>query len=128
MRIQWRKLNNTLLKAFTIKNVITHLIILNPDKILTQVQDTISTLEFNLKVKLPNSLKIGIYIHVSCMVERLVIRQPLFEYTRDRLWRRHRGPNRHFHPRRHQRTGKPRGPHSTAEAVDRGKESAANWN
>ncbi|MBU3133852.1 sigma 54-interacting transcriptional regulator [Clostridium gasigenes] len=74
------ELNNTLLKAFTINNVITHLIILNPDKILTQVQDAISTLEFNLKIKLPNSLKIGIYIHTSCMVERLVIRQPLLEH------------------------------------------------
>lgn len=74
------ELNDTLLKAFTITNVITHLIILNPDKILTQVQDTISTLEFNLKIKLPNALKVGIYIHVSCMVERLVIREPLLEY------------------------------------------------
>ncbi len=73
-------ISNTILKEFTLTNVINHLIILNPDKILGQVQDAISTLEFNLKVKLPNSLKVGIYIHVSCMVERLVIRQPMLEY------------------------------------------------
>ena len=46
------ELNNTLLKEFTLTNVINHLIILNPEKILTQVQDAISRLEYNLNIKL----------------------------------------------------------------------------
>lgn len=74
------ELNNTLLKEFTLSNVINHLIILNPEKILTQVQDAISKLEYNLKVRFPNALKIGIYIHISCMIERLVIKQSVVKY------------------------------------------------
>lgn len=74
------ELNNTLLKEFTLTNVINHLIILNPEKILTQVQDAISRLEYNLNIKFPNQLKIGIYIHVSCMIERLVIKQSGIDY------------------------------------------------
>lgn len=74
------ELNNILLKEFTLTNVINHLIILNPEKILTQVQDAISNLEYNLNLKFPNQLKIGIYIHASCMIERLVIKQSIVEY------------------------------------------------
>ena len=87
------EINTTLLKVFTINNVINHLIILNPDKILTQVQEAISTLEYNLKLKFPNSLKIGIYIHISCMMERLVIREPLVEYKNIEAFMQ---CNRHF--------------------------------
>lgn len=76
------EINDTLLKEFTLKNVINNLIILNPDKILSQVQDAINNLEFNLKLKFHNSLKLGLYIHVSCMIERLVVKKPLLEYKK----------------------------------------------
>lgn len=74
------KINKEAVKLFTLENVLNYLTILNPDKIVDQVEDALITLERSLEFKLENDLKISLYIHISCMIERLVIKDPIMNY------------------------------------------------
>ncbi|GKU31605.1 sigma 54-interacting transcriptional regulator [Clostridium folliculivorans] len=74
------KINKEAVKLFTLENVLNYLTILNPDKIVDQVEDALTALERSLGFKLENDLKIGLYIHISCMIERLVIKDPIMSY------------------------------------------------
>lgn len=74
------KINKEAVKLFTLENVLNYLTILNPDKIVDQVEDALTTLERSLGFKLENDLKLSLYIHISCMIERLVIKDPIMNY------------------------------------------------
>lgn len=74
------KINKEAVKLFTLENVLNYLTILNPDKIVDQVEDALTNLERSLGFKLENDLKISLYIHISCMIERLVIKDPIMNY------------------------------------------------
>lgn len=75
------KINKEAVKLFTLENVLNYLTILNPDKIVDQVEDALTTLERSLGFKLENDLKLSLYIHISCMIERLVIKDPIMNYS-----------------------------------------------
>jgi len=70
-------INREVVKSFTLYNVVNYLTILNPDKILDQVEQALSKLEIGLGFHFPNNLRISLSIHVCCMIERLVIKEPL---------------------------------------------------
>ncbi|WP_459477948.1 sigma 54-interacting transcriptional regulator [Clostridium saccharoperbutylacetonicum] len=74
------KINKEAIKLFTLENVLNYLTILNPDKIVDQVEEALITLERIFGFKLENNLKISLYIHISCMIERLVIKDPIVNY------------------------------------------------
>lgn len=74
------QINREVVKSFTLHNVVNYLTILNPDKILDQVEQALYTLEIGLGFKLQNNLKISLYIHICCMIERLVIKEPIVKY------------------------------------------------
>ncbi|WP_158734560.1 sigma 54-interacting transcriptional regulator [Alteribacillus sp. YIM 98480] len=73
-------LNKNILKLFSIQSVIDHLTILNPDKIIHHVDETITVLQEELDMTLTNSSKISLYVHLSCLIERLVKKQPIETY------------------------------------------------
>lgn len=66
------QLNQSIIKYFSLENVLKHITILNPDKILDHVEAAIEILQYELKVKFTNDIKICLYVHVSCLIERLV--------------------------------------------------------
>lgn len=74
------KINKEAVKLFTLENVLNYLTILNPEKIVEQVEQALTTLERGIGFKFPNDLKISLYIHISCMIERLVIKDPIMSY------------------------------------------------
>ena len=74
------KINRETVKLFTLENVLNYLTILNPDKIIDQVEQALITLERGIGFKFQNDLKISLYIHISCMIERLVIKDPIMTY------------------------------------------------
>lgn len=76
------KINREVVKLFTLENVINYLTILNPSKIIDQVESALYNLEIGVGFKLPNNLKISLYIHISCMIERLVIKDPIMNYNK----------------------------------------------
>jgi sigma-54 dependent transcriptional regulator of gfr operon len=66
---------------FSLQNVINHLTILNPDKIIDMVESVVLRLETGLKFKFENELKISLFIHVSSMIERIITKDEIIEYN-----------------------------------------------
>ncbi|MEW8997494.1 MAG: sigma 54-interacting transcriptional regulator [Thermoanaerobacter sp.] len=75
------QVNQKIVRLFSLQNVLHHLTILNPDKIIVQVEKAISDLERFIGIRFSNDLKISLYIHVSVMVERLVMKEPITSYS-----------------------------------------------
>ncbi|HEY8361316.1 MAG TPA: sigma 54-interacting transcriptional regulator [Tissierellaceae bacterium] len=75
------QINQTIVRLFSLQNVLHHLTILNPDKIIVQVERAISDLERFMGVRFSNDLKISLYIHISVMIERLVMKEPIMSYS-----------------------------------------------
>lgn len=62
-----------IVRSFTIKNLIGQLTILNPDKIMEDVEDAVSRLEILEDTTYPIDQKKMLYIHMCVMVERLIL-------------------------------------------------------
>ncbi|WP_242948669.1 sigma 54-interacting transcriptional regulator [Caloramator quimbayensis] len=75
------QVNQEIIKLFSLQNVLGYLTIINPDKIIEQVEKAISNLELSLNFKFSNDLKIGLYIHISCLIERLIMKDPITSYN-----------------------------------------------
>lgn len=72
--------DRNLLQNFSLSNVVSSLTILNPSKVLEMVGDVLDLLQKNLGQKWKAKTIIGLNIHVSCLLERLITRQPLETY------------------------------------------------
>lgn len=64
--------NHKLLINFSLQNVIENITILNPSRLLTSAAEAIDLLESLVGIPFDNRLKIALYIHVSCLIERLI--------------------------------------------------------
>lgn len=62
-----------IVRSFTIKNLIGQLTILNPDKIMEDVEDAVNRLEILEDTTYPIDQKKMLYIHMCVMVERLIL-------------------------------------------------------
>ena len=76
-----KKLNMNIVKVFSLERVINTLTILNPDKIINHIEDVIKELQEKLKIQFENDLIISLYIHMSCLIERLVTKSPIESYN-----------------------------------------------
>lgn len=65
-------LSDTLLKNFSLQNVVQNLTILNADTLLGYVMDAVCNLQGLLEKQFDNRTLTSFYVHLSCMVERLV--------------------------------------------------------
>lgn len=74
------EINQAIVKLFSLQNVIKYLTILNSDKIIDEVELVINNLEISLGMKFPNDLKISLYVHISCLIERLIMKEPITTY------------------------------------------------
>ncbi|MEJ8738496.1 PRD domain-containing protein [Erysipelotrichaceae bacterium HCN-30851] len=63
---------DNVLVHFSLTNVMENITILNPNKLLESVVESIRNLENYFKIKLSRKDKLGLYIHISCLIERLV--------------------------------------------------------
>lgn len=71
------QMNREIVKAFTLENILNVLTILNPDKVAEQVDYALNRLEQRLVQKLQNAHRMSLTIHLSCMIERLVMKTPI---------------------------------------------------
>lgn len=74
------EINNRLVKNFSLIRVIDSLTILDTKKIMELVEDCIQQLEVRLTLKLSNARKVAMYVHVSCMVERLIRHSEIMDF------------------------------------------------
>lgn len=80
-KITIEEVNTEIVKKFSIQNILNQLMILNPSRIIDQVERVISDIEIGLRKKFNNNLKISLYIHISCMIERLVVKDYIDELS-----------------------------------------------
>lgn len=73
-----QKFIENIVRSFTIKNLIGQLTILNPDKIMDDVEQAITKLEILEGIHYPIDLKKMLYIHICVMVERLILEKGQF--------------------------------------------------
>lgn len=66
-----------LVKMFSMENLVSRMTILNPSKIINEVEDIIINYERVLGKIFCSELKMTLYIHVSILIERLMLKQGL---------------------------------------------------
>lgn len=74
---QLKTLSIALRRNFTLQNVVQYLTILNPKTLLDYVTVGMDMLQSALKIKINGKTLVGIYIHVCCLVERLVTKSAI---------------------------------------------------
>ncbi|MDP4109166.1 MAG: PRD domain-containing protein, partial [Bacillota bacterium] len=74
------QVNDQLIKNFSLQRVLDYLTILNPERVLTNVEAFIGSLERFLHTKFPNPVKLLLYVHISCLIERLITKKPVPDY------------------------------------------------
>ena len=70
-----------ILRNFSLSNIMNNLTILNPSKLLQHVADAIDRLQQALNISLTNNTCFGLYVHISCMIERLVMQKEIEVYS-----------------------------------------------
>lgn len=74
------KMNQNLVRAFTIDSITSNLSILNPEQTVDQVEACVRRIERNLGTKLDVYLKVSLYMHLCFMMERLIRKEPNLDY------------------------------------------------
>jgi len=72
-------IKQSILKYFTLESVLGYITILNPDKLIDQLEEVIGKIQFEMKRDFTIDTKICLYIHLSCLIERLVTKTQLEE-------------------------------------------------
>lgn len=66
--VQFQK---NLLHNFSLYNLMSELTVLNPQKLLEQITPCVEQLQNDLNLGLSSTTCIGLYVHISCMIERI---------------------------------------------------------
>lgn len=74
------EINNRLVRSFSLNRVLDSITILDTKKIMEVCEKVIHQLEDSLLLTLTNAKKIALYVHLSCMVERLIRRAEIEEF------------------------------------------------
>ena len=66
-----------IIKNFTLNNIVNHLTILNANKVLEDVEEVVNQMELGLKQEISTPSKIGLYMHLACLIERLILKNEI---------------------------------------------------
>lgn len=77
---QMEVFNQNLVKNFSLQNVVESITILNPDKLLDEVEQAVGRLQKITGRKIAGRIMIGLYVHLCCLVERLVTKTTIDNY------------------------------------------------
>ena len=70
---QLTQFDKNILHNFSLSNIMNALTILNPTKLLEQVANAIDVLQKYVGVRFSNRTCFGLYVHICCLIERLVV-------------------------------------------------------
>lgn len=65
--------DKNILHNFSLSNIMNALTILNPTKLLEQVANALDVLQNYLGIRFSNRTCFGLYVHICCLIERLVV-------------------------------------------------------
>lgn len=71
--------SQNMMKNFTLSNMINHLTILNAEKVIDDVEEVVDELEKHFACELNLTRKAGLYVHISCLIERLILKNEIVE-------------------------------------------------
>lgn len=72
--------NNQMIRNFSLDRVIQSVTILDTEKVIVQVEIFLERLEELWNIRISNNRKLSLYVHVSCMIERLIRNIPIASY------------------------------------------------
>lgn len=79
-----------LLSNMTLQNVIRSITILDPERLFHEIESAVHELQRRTGEKISSNAIIGLYVHLCCLVERLVTRNPIETYVgQDRFEEEH---------------------------------------
>ena len=79
-----------LLSNMTLQNVIRSITILDPERLFHEIESAVHELQRRTCEKIGSNAIIGLYVHLCCLVERLVTRNPIETYVgQDRFEEEH---------------------------------------
>lgn len=73
--------SNQLIRNFSLDRVIQSVTILDTEKIIEQIEGFLKQLEEGWGHRISNDRKLALYVHVSCLVERLIRNVPIEVYS-----------------------------------------------
>ena len=71
---------HNILKNFSLQNLLEYLTILNPEKIVNYTEEIIQSIKQEIEPNLLSSKIVGLYIHISCLIERLITDKYITKY------------------------------------------------
>lgn len=71
---------HNILRNFSLQNLLEYLTILNPEKIVNYTEEIIQEIKNEIEPNLGSSKIVGLYIHISCLIERLVTDKYITKY------------------------------------------------
>lgn len=74
---QIQTFTGNLVKNFTLSNIVNHLTILNANKVLEDMEEAVEYLQKHMQITLDSTIKIGLYVHLCCMIERLIMKNDI---------------------------------------------------
>lgn len=77
---QLQDFKKNILKNFSLSNIMNSLTILNPNKLLEHVADALDRLQTSLHMNFSNNTCFGLYVHISCLIERQVMQKEIEIY------------------------------------------------
>lgn len=75
------KFTENLIRNFSLKQVIDSLTILDTEKVMEEVDIFMQRMEQDLNKEIPSSKRVALYIHIGCLIERLVRNEPIKTYS-----------------------------------------------
>lgn len=69
--------SQNLIKNFSLENIVSNLTILDANKLLDFVAEAVEQMQIELQTEFTGKTMVGMYIHMSCLVERLVTKEPI---------------------------------------------------
>lgn len=71
------RFSQNLIRNFSLENVVRNLTILEPNKLIIEVEDAVNQMQLRFGRQFYGHTLIGLYIHICCLVERLVTKEPI---------------------------------------------------
>ncbi len=72
--------SQNIIKNFSLQNLLDYLTILNPKKIVSYVEEILDVLQQKLNLTMQSNTMVGLYLHVSCLIERLITDKYITNY------------------------------------------------
>lgn len=70
----------SIIRNFSLQNLLDYLTILNPKKIISYVEEIINSMQKDLDLQMSGNTIVGLYLHISCLIERLITDKYITRY------------------------------------------------